>query len=253
MRPTNVLNGALPGCVKTKHGCLRLEEEYIAGVIDCELGGLTNAAAALEAQAIAARTYLASHLSRRGLDQSVRTSARFQCWRRPKRRQSILAAQATAGLLISWRGDLISANYVAGTRKLSNRCTPKPPKSSGYPYERWPALLAARNGSQDVRRGLTGTDWTEIYVTRNEGRRGNLVRHTPIGLNVTYNRGALSQNGAMCLATRRGFETIDILKYYYGEDIQLVIHDGVASQRASTRWSDLAMRTIPMRMSRLSP
>ena len=43
----------LPECVNTPVGCLELEEVYVAGVVECELGGLTDSAAALEAQAIA--------------------------------------------------------------------------------------------------------------------------------------------------------------------------------------------------------
>ena len=40
--------------MKTRHGCLALDE-YIAGVIQCEIAGVTNSGP-LEAQAIAART-----------------------------------------------------------------------------------------------------------------------------------------------------------------------------------------------------
>ena len=69
-----------------------------------------------------------------------------------------------------------------------------------------------------------GTAWTEIFVTRNEGKSGAQVAHSPIARAVHYNRGALGQNAAVCLTNNLGYETLDILRYFYGEDIELIVY-----------------------------
>ena len=69
---------------------------------------------------------------------------------------------------------------------------------------------------------FSGTAWTEIFVTRNEDRRAGDVSPSPIANRVMANRGAFGQNAAVCLANNLGYETLDILKYFYGEDIEVV-------------------------------
>ncbi|MEE2785975.1 MAG: SpoIID/LytB domain-containing protein [Myxococcota bacterium] len=210
----------LPKCVMTKRGCLDLETEYIPGVVECELGRLTRSGPALEAQAIAARTFLARHLKGRRADTVVPVSPRFQCWRPPVRLHSRDAAKFTRGTVLLWRGDLTTGNYVAGTRKLTVKCTPKSPEASGYTFSDWAQM---RDAFKDKKPGVSfgGTDWTEIFVTHNEGREADEVRPTTLARPVAYNRGALSQNGAICLAENLGYETLDILQYFYGNDVRL--------------------------------
>lgn len=213
----------LPPCVTTKDGCLALDSEYIAGVVQCEIGGVTDAGAALEAQAIAARTYLANRLAKRKKKGKVNTTARFQCWRRPRTARVIEAAEATKGVLMLHKGKPINANYVSGTRHLTVDCMPKSPAVSGYAYTTWASMRAeyVRRKSLRKRAAFPGTDWTEVVVTRNEGRAGGRVTGTPMNSPKSSNRGALSQRGAICLAETFGYETGPILRYFYGDDFEL--------------------------------
>ena len=148
-------------------------------------------------------------------------SPRFQCWRPPQRLHSLKAAEYTSGIVLLWRGQLTSGNYVAGTRKLSIRCTPQSPAQSGYSYPTWTHMKDAFVAGGRTRKPFGGTDWTEIFVTQNEGKTADAVKPTVIARPVVYNRGALSQNGAICLAENLGYETLDILQYYYGSDVTL--------------------------------
>ncbi|MCA9541261.1 MAG: hypothetical protein KC620_20310 [Myxococcales bacterium] len=212
----------LPGCIKTDAGVMPIEPTYIAGVVQCELAGLTDAGAALEAQAVAARTYLAGHLERKGDDARVRTSPRFQCWKNPTHARSLDAAQQTAGVVLRYDGALIGANYVAGARSLTIDCLPKSPSVNGYDYPTWAAM---RRVYQQHRRAgkripFGGVSWTEVVVTRNEGRRGADVAPTPMAGRVASNRGAFGQHAAVCLAENLGYETADILRFFYGDDIE---------------------------------
>jgi hypothetical protein len=207
----------------TKHGCLELDSVYIAGVVQCEVGGITDSGAALEAQAIAARTYLANRLSKRKVRKKVDITARFQCWREPKARRVIEAAKITKGILMLHNGTPINANYVSGTRHLSFDCKPKSPAVSGYSYADWASMRAEYVRRKAARRRIQfgGTDWTEVVVTRNEGRTGKTVDGTPMNGRNSTNRGALSQRGAVCLAENFGYETLPILRYFYGDDFKL--------------------------------
>ena len=213
----------LPECVQTPHGCLALDEEYIAGVIQCEIAGVTNSGAALEAQAIAARTYLAAYGSRKGTSDLMNITARFQCWKKPKSERALLAATSTSGIIMLKTGLPINANYVSGTRHLSYDCQPKPPSESGYGYESWSEMRAEYQARRRARKraGFKGTDWTEVVVTRNEGNTGHNVNRTPMHGQTKRNRGALSQRTAICLAENLGYETLDILRYFYGDDFDL--------------------------------
>ena len=120
-----------------------------------------------------------------------------------------------------WNGKLIIANYVAGTRKLDDECRPMPPSASGYPFASWTEALIEKKKRRGPPGGVRGTDWTEIYVTYNEGRFGEQVNQSAIAAKVPKNRGALSQNVSKCLGEKRGYETREILKYFYGDDIIL--------------------------------
>ena len=210
-------------CVKTKLGCLDLETAYLPGVVDCELGRLSGTGAALEAQAIAARTYVVSYLERRGWDTQVRTNASFQCWNTPRYEHSVEAVRATAGVVMELAdGRPIFANYVSGTAKLSFDCQPSPPAEDGYgDYDDWAAVAEAVQEDRRLGRDrrFKGTAWTQSMVTVNEGRRGGEIEPTPMSRSEPRNRGALSQRGAICLAENLGYETADILRYFYGDDL----------------------------------
>lgn len=211
----------LPACVDTTRGAMLVEAEYLAGVVECELGNFVDAPAALEAQAVAARTYLAIFLQERGEDAVVPLGPSFQCWTAPARPSSIAAARATTDVVMHHRMRLISANYAAGTRRLDAECAPHPPEDSGYDFETWDAMRAdfreARAEGRWPRYG--GTDWTEVLVTRNAGRSAQDVEPTALAHPVPHNRGALGQNTARCLA-RAGHDAVSILRYFYGEDVR---------------------------------
>jgi hypothetical protein len=208
---------ALPVVIQTDRGEMLVEEEYLPGVVDCELAYWTESPAALEAQAIAARTYLLRAIVAYGEDFRARTTPAFQCWRRPGHARSAEAVRRTAGLVLRHRGDPINANYVAGTPALDERCAPLGPAEAGYPHETWAQMLALWRAG----RKFSGPNWTQIFVTYNEGRRGADVVTTAISHSGPPNRGALSQHGAVCLAERRGFDSLSILRFFYGEDVEL--------------------------------
>lgn len=120
-------------------------------------------------------------------------------------------------------GAPINANYVAGTRHLDEACAPRSPRESGYPYDDWAAVREAYLADRRARRRrrFEGTDWTEAVVTRNAGRAGEDVEPTPMAPARPTNRGCLSQRAAWCLATRAGYDAEAILRYFYGDDVEL--------------------------------
>lgn len=212
----------LPGCIDTERGIMPLEETYIAGVVQCEMAGLTDADAALEALAITARTYLGRYLERTDPDREVPIGPRFQCWKPPLHPRAVGAAIHTRGTVLHVDGALIDANYVSGARKLSIDCKPLSPREQGYAdYASWDTMRAEylRRRRARVRARFGGVSWTEVVVTRNEGRRGEAVQGTPMAPKRATNRGAFAQYAAVCLAENLGYETADILRYFYGDDI----------------------------------
>ena len=213
----------LPSCVVTTAGVKSIEEEYIPGVIECELGPLTKAEAALDAQAISARTYLLKHLLAKGPQAEVPTTPRFQCWKTPHRARAFAAARRTVGLVMEYEGEVINGNYVSGARRRNADCGPLAPKVNGYAYADWDTKRGLYRKARKARRRhpFKGTSWTEVVVTYNDSRRGDAVLPSPIASRRAANRGALSQWGAICLAEQREYGMEQILAYFYGEDIKL--------------------------------
>lgn len=213
----------LPPCINTERGVMPLEDTYIAGVVQCEMAPLTTADAALEAQAIAARTYLAAYLERKGPDVEIPIGPRFQCWKPAKLDRAIAAAVHTSGTVLQvGDGSLLNANYVSGARKRTFDCDPLPPKAQGYKdYDTWDAMRAEyiRRRKARIRARFGGVSWTEVVVTRNEGKRGPAVQGTPMASVRPTNRGAFGQYASVCLAENLGYETADILRYFFGDDI----------------------------------
>ena len=209
--------------IRTSSGRLLLESEYIPGVVACEIGHRNWGVAAMEAQAIAARTYLMRFLERTKGKQEVPIGPRFQCWKRTQKAEIISASRNTAGVIMRYQGRLITGNYVSGTTKLTFDCEPKSPAESGYQFDTWQTMLGQyrRDRKKYGRTRFKGTNWTEIFVTRNEGRSGADVAPSAIARTITSNRGALSQNAAVCLSNNLGYETHSILRYFFGEDIEI--------------------------------
>jgi hypothetical protein len=180
-------------------GWMAVDDDYVARVVTGELG-MSRQLEALKAQAVAARTFLQRALRDDPAlgtpEKPVPSSEKFQVAARVATPLPLRATAETRGGVMLWRGQLIIANHVAG------------------------AVWAP--GARDGRNGHDATK-TERWVTYNEGRRGSEVQPSPIASRSRPdNRGCMSQNGADALAAR-GYRWSDILRFFYGDDIDLTI------------------------------
>jgi MYXO-CTERM domain-containing protein len=179
-------------------GVVDVETDYIPRVVRCENGSADTAA--LEAQAIAARSALYYKLDRYGEIGDGTGSQVYTCSRALEDRH-VRAAEATAGLVLRYRDTQVYGFYVAGARN-------QPPPDC--------------RGSTDDPTG------TEHYVTYNEGRSGDDLTQSTIGYVAPTNyanRGCMSQNGSHCLSLE-GRSAEEILRFYFGEDIEIVRAEG---------------------------
>src|SRR5690606_10709578 len=74
---------------------------------------------------------------------------------------------------------------------------------------------------------------TEHWVTYNEGQSASEVTQTELGWvfepdenGYGQNRGCMSQWGGRCLENNNGYDYDDILRFYYGADIELTQAQG---------------------------
>jgi peptidoglycan hydrolase-like amidase len=179
-------------------GILEVETDYLPHVVQCENGAASTAA--LEAQAIAARSYLYYKLGRESSISDGQGDQVYSCDRDPTAAH-LAAVQATAGRILRYRETQVAAFYVAGARNQD------PP--------------GCRGSTDDP----TGT---EDYVTYNEGLAGDAITQTSLGWvdpSNDANRGCMSQNGADCLSDA-GATADEILRFYYGEDIEIASTGG---------------------------
>lgn len=176
-----------------------IEADYLAHVISCENGGADFEA--LKAQAVAARTYLYFKLETSGSIADGTSDQVYTC-NRPPRDEHHLAVTETSGEVLR-NGDAdvtLAAFYVAGAIPTTDNCVPDP-------------------GDRDPTN-------TERFVTYNSGRSGAGIEPTSLGHpGNPRNRGCKSQNGAHCLA-EKGWQHQDILRFYYGEDLEFVLAEG---------------------------
>ena len=117
-------------------------------------------------------------------------SERFQVFFRAANAECVAAIAQTRGIIMTYGGQLILSNYVAGAL--------------------W------------TKEGTPGEDptRTERWVTYNAGRRGAYVRPTALALRShPGNRGCMSLNGAQWLAAH-GWNRWSILRFFYGDDIE---------------------------------
>ena len=178
-------------------GFVPVETEYLARVVNCENGGA--AFGALKVQAITARSYLYYKLDTSGSIADGTSDQVYGCDRDPGE-EHYRAVEETAGLVLRYRDTQVAAFYVAGSRQEGPSCM---------------------GGSDDPTN-------TERFVTYNEGLAGDDLVQTTLGWvnpGNLANRGCASQNGAHCLAGQ-GWPYGDIIRFYYGEDIELVRAEG---------------------------
>lgn len=178
-------------------GARKVETDYLPHVVSCENGAASFEA--LKAQAIAARSYLYYKLDTDGEIKDGTGDQVYTC-ERPPSEEVYRAVAATSGQVLQYRGTQVAAFYVAGALQEPPRC---------------------RGGSDDP------TD-TEDYVTYNQGLSGADIEQTSLGWvnpDNHANRGCLSQNGSDCLSDR-GWKSDDIVRFYYGEDIEIVTAEG---------------------------
>ncbi|MCK5800254.1 MAG: hypothetical protein KAI47_23850, partial [Deltaproteobacteria bacterium] len=176
-------------------GVKDMEKDYLPHVITCE-NGMADFEA-LKAQAVAARSY-AYYVTRNGGSiQDGQSHQVYTCSAQPQQRHYD-AVKATAGQVVRYKQTVICAFYVAGAKPSD------------------PVGCVAKSSDPD------GTH-TEKYVTYNEGKSANGITQSSLGWVNTgniYNRGCKSQNGANCLS-KAGRGYVDILRFYYGADIEL--------------------------------
>ena len=220
----------MPACVETPKGAMAIEDEYLPGVVQCEVGGMHKTPSVLEAQAIVARTYLLAHLLRTDLDRGVPLTSRFQCFAEGATAASREAVARTRDVVLHHQGQVLDANYAAGVRRRSADCSPLPPDEVGYArFPDWEAMRAAYLAARlrGERRPFAGVAWTEVFIVINEGRTGLDVRPSPWNPARPTNRGAFGQWAALCLARERGAGALTILRYFFGADVELTAaHNG---------------------------
>jgi lysophospholipase L1-like esterase len=168
-------------------------EDYVARVVTAELGA-SRQLQALEAQAMAARSYVVWMVANQGYGtraKPVPNSTSFQVCARAATRLCLEATEATRGGLVLHRGRRVLTSYVTGAL--------------------WaPGASTGGNGQDPTE--------TEHAVTYNDGLVGAAVVPTPNAGKIADNRGCLSQNGAVELG-RRGHLWPAILRYFYGADL----------------------------------
>ena len=185
-------------------GTLGMETEYLPRVIQCENGGA--GLEALKAQAIAARSVAYYEMATRGSICDSQACQVYSCGKSPSA-EAYRAVAETAGQYLSYDSLVTYGFYVDGDHGTSS------PSCRG---SRW----SGRPGAS-----------REKYITYNEGRTGAGVTMTSLGYRPPgggifgQNRGCMSQWGARCLEGE-GRKYDEILRFYYGEDIEIRQADG---------------------------
>jgi hypothetical protein len=181
-------------------GPIDVEIDYLPRVLACERGDVHPEA--LKAQAVVSRSFLYYKLDTADLITDSPDDQMYTC--ASLTLQSYIdAVNATSGEVLMYEGVAVCAFYVSGAVLNSGGCTPGPEDPDP-------------------------TD-TEQYVTYNWDKSGDDIEQSTLGFvspDNPLNRGCMSQNGAVCLA-EAGWDYRDILRFYYGMDIQIVKAEGV--------------------------
>jgi MYXO-CTERM domain-containing protein len=181
------------------------ETDYLPRVITCENGGANFEA--LKAQAIAARSVVYYAMANDGQICDGQGCQVYSCGAQPQQ-IAYDAVKATAGQYLSYNGWLTYGFYVAGDNQQPASCV-------------------------DTDNGNVSS--TEKWVTFNEGQTVYNVDQTALGFQFPedvntngygQNRGCMSQWGARCLENTKAYDHVGILKFYYGEDIEILQAQG---------------------------
>ena len=185
-------------CQINVEGVVRATEtDYLPRVIACENGGADFEA--LKAQAVAARSVAYYNMATSGTICDGQGCQVYSCGIQPSQIHHDAVA-ATSGQYLHYNGWLTYGFYVAGDSSMPASCI-------------------------DTDDGVGGT---EHYVTFNNGKTHYAVDQTSLGFKYPedtgvagygQNRGCMSQWGARCLEATKGFDSTQILRFYYGADI----------------------------------
>lgn len=194
----------------TGSGAVATETDYVPNVVLCE-NGLASFEA-LKAQAVAARTFAYYKMNLQGFINDGTGDQVYSCAGSPLSIHQQAAAETEGELLYveNFGGTdiLIASFYVAGAiptgpfNPASPSAIPNPGDSDPTSTQQW------------------------VTYTYEAGEVRGFNQGTPLGFQGTVNnpnwpnRGAKSQNGADFLSDN-SISYVDILKYYYGADIQL--------------------------------
>jgi len=177
-------------------GAKETELDYLPHVIACENNGA--GLEALKAQAVAARSTAYYEMANKGSICNGQGCQVYSCANKPTALHYQAVAE-TAQQYLSYAGMVTYGFYVAGDANVSGP------------------------NCEDV------SGATTKYVTFNAGKTGTSVKQTKLGYvgppGFGQNRGCLSQHGAKCLeSTGQGY--LSILRFYYGDDIEITTAPG---------------------------
>jgi hypothetical protein len=178
-----------------------VESDYLPRVVMCENPDASPES--MKAQAIAARTYLAYATRHSRSNPTIADGQNQQVYHCERNNYGNIvtddqktlfqlasdAVTATKGMVITWNGTVIASFFVNG------------------------ALRDA-----ECKRGSGSSN--ERDITLNNGLSGSAVHPSVIAsLTDKANRGCMGQRLANCLDDNFGLSAVQILKYFYGEDI----------------------------------
>lgn len=208
--PTAVTPAPLPAayCQINVNGALKdTETDYLPRVIQCENGGANLQA--LKAQAIAARSVAYYAMAENGKICDGQGCQVYSCGSQPSA-LAVQAVQETAGQYLSFNNEikgrvLTYAFFVSGDNDQTANCHGVDPGAN-----------------------------TENYVTYNEGKTWTGVKETSLGFQYKdpnqygygQNRGCMSQWSARCLENKKGYNHDQIIRYFYGADIEIAQAQG---------------------------
>jgi hypothetical protein len=197
-------------------GTKKMEGDYLAHVVACENGAADMEA--LKAQAVAARTYAYYKIKSAGQVKDGQSDQVYSCGKSPSAKH-YQAVKETSGQVLRYKGTVICSFYVAGAKPSTSSCV-------------------AKSSDPDP-------TYTEKYVTYNQGKTGNNIKQSSLGWvssSNVFNRGCMSQNGSHCLSLgKKSYK--QILKFYYGADIELVTATGSCVTPPEPEYPVLTIKT----------